>query len=226
MSTEHRRLLLDMFQAAVNAAAPAMCVPAHLPPRPKGRTIVVGGREGSSRDGSGRGSSLGRPFGAGWSSHAMATQCRASYIEVIEAWHPVPDASRRPCRTRGCSTLVCGAIPDDLVMVLFSGGGSALLTLHPGRISSRELQDLNTQLFNSGRGDRRDKLRAPSYQRPGRRPVGGRLLSRYVVCLSISDVPGDDPVNIASGPTGCRSHDLRRCARRAPAVCRSNSRCR
>ena len=101
MSIDYRRLLLAMFQAAVNAAAPALCVPAHLPPRPKGRTVVVGAGKAAA--------SMAAAVEAHWDGpieglvvtrYGHGVPCR--HIEVVEAAHPVPDeAGSRAARRIG-----------------------------------------------------------------------------------------------------------------------------
>jgi hydroxypyruvate reductase len=199
MSIDPRRLLLDMFQAAVNAAAPALCVPAHLPPRPKGRTIVVGGGKAAA--------AMAAAVEAHWDGpltglivtrYGHAVPCRD--VEVIEASHPVPDETGDRAARRMLE-LVTGLSPDDLVIVLLSGGGSALLTSPLDGLSLAELQHLNAQLLKSGAAI--DEINC--VRRHVSALAGGRLAAACyparVVSLSISDVPGDDPVNIASGPT-------------------------
>jgi hydroxypyruvate reductase len=199
MSIDPRRLLLDMFQAAVNAAAPALCVRAHLPPRPKGRTIVVGGGKAAA--------AMAAAVEAHWDGpltglivtrYGHAVPCK--HIEVIEASHPMPDEAGDHAARRMLQ-LVTGLSPDDLVIALLSGGGSALLTSPLDGLSLRELQSLSTQLLTSGAAI--DEINC--VRRHVGALAGGRLAAACyparVVSLSISDVPGDDPVNIASGPT-------------------------
>lgn len=199
MSIDPRRLLLDMFQAAVNAAAPALCVPAHLPPRPKGRTIVVGGGKAAAAMAAAVEAHWDVPFtGLVVTRYGHAVPCEN--IEVIEAAHPEPDEAGDHAARR-MQELVAGLSPDDLVIALLSGGGSALLTSPLDGLSLRELQHLNTQLLKSGAAI--DEINC--VRRHVSALAGGRLAAAChparVVSLSISDVPGDDPVNIASGPT-------------------------
>ena len=199
MSIDPRRLLLDMFQAAVNAAAPALCVPAHLPPRPKGRTIVVGGGKAAAAMAAAVEAHWDGPLtGLVVTRYGHAVPCK--HIEVIEASHPEPDEAGDHAARRMLE-LVAGLSPDDLVIALLSGGGSALLTTPLDGLSLRELQHLNTQLLKSGAAI--DEINC--VRRHVSALAGGRLAAAChparVVSLSISDVPGDDPVNIASGPT-------------------------
>jgi glycerate 2-kinase len=102
MSIDYRRLLLDMFQAAVDAAAPSLCVPAHLPPRPRGRTIVVGAGKAAA--------SMAAVVEAHWNGpleglvvtrYGHGVQCK--HIEVVEASHPVPDGAGLKFSTRSPS---------------------------------------------------------------------------------------------------------------------------
>jgi glycerate 2-kinase len=199
MSIDPRRLLLDMFQAAVNAAAPALCVPAHLPPRPKSRTIVVGGGKAAAAMAAAVETHWDGPLtGLVVTRYGHAVPCKN--IEVIEASHPVPDEAGDHAARRMLE-LVAGLSQDDLVIALLSGGGSALLTSPLDGLSLRELQRLNTQLLKSGAAI--DEINC--VRRHVSALAGGRLAAAChparVVSLSISDVPGDDPVNIASGPT-------------------------
>jgi glycerate 2-kinase len=199
MSIDPRRLLMDMFQAAVNAAAPALCVPAHLPPRPKGRTIVVGGGKAAAAMAAAVEAHWDGPLtGLVVTRYGHAVPCK--HIEVTEASHPEPDEAGDHAARRMLQ-LVAGLSPDDLVIALLSGGGSALLTSPLDGLALGELQHLNTQLLKSGAAI--DEINC--IRRHVSALAGGRLAAACyparVVSLSISDVPGDDPVDIASGPT-------------------------
>jgi hydroxypyruvate reductase len=188
-----------MFDAAVGAASPAVCVPPHLPAPPKGRTIVVG---------------------AGKAAAAMAAAVEAHYpgpveglvvtryghgaptsrIEVVEASHPVPDAAGREAAARVLAR-VQGLSSDDLVLALISGGGSALLALPAEGVTLEEKQIVNKALLKSGAtisemNSVRKHLSAIKGGRLARAAAPAR-----VVALMISDVPGDDLSVIASGPT-------------------------
>ena len=148
MSTNYRRLLLDMFQAAVNAAAPALCVPAYLPPRPKGRTVVVGAGKAAA--------SMAAAVEAHWNGpieglvvtrYGHGVPC--NHIEVVEASHPVPDEAGSKAARRILDK-VSGLTADDLVLVLISGGGSALLALPPDGITLADKQAINRALLKCG----------------------------------------------------------------------------
>jgi glycerate 2-kinase len=199
MSIDYRRLLLDMFQAAVNAAAPALCVPAHLPPRLKGRTIVVGAGKAAA--------SMAAAVEAHWNGpieglvvtrYGHGVPCK--YIEVVEASHPVPDEAGSNAARRILDK-VSGLTADDLVLVLISGGGSALLALPADHISLADKQEINRALLKCGA-----HIAEMNMVRKHLSAIkGGRLAvaaaPARVVTLAISDVPGDDLSIIASGPT-------------------------
>ncbi|MGH6803306.1 MAG: glycerate kinase type-2 family protein [Methyloceanibacter sp.] len=192
-------LLKAMFQAAVDAAAPSLCVPAHLPRRPKGRTIVIGAGKASG--------AMARAVEDQWEGpleglvvtrygHKLPT----TRIEVVEARHPVPDAAGREAAAR-ILKLVQGLTPDDLVLCLISGGGSALLALPAEGLTLEDKQAVNKALLKSGAtiGEMNAVRKHLSSIKGGRLAVAAS--PARVVALMISDVPGDDPSVIASGPT-------------------------
>ena len=157
------------------------------------------------------------------SSHATVTRCRAASIEIVEAAHPVPDAAglaaaRRIRRRRR------GSGSDDLVVALISGGGSALLRASGDGLTLDDKQDVNRALLKSGA--------TISEMNCVRRHLsaikGGRLAAAChparVVTLLMSDVPGDNPIDIASGPTVAGSDDVRRRAG-SPAPVRDRCTC-
>jgi hydroxypyruvate reductase len=199
MIGDHRALLRAMFDAAVNAAAPALCVPSHLPPAPKGRTIVVGAGKAAA--------AMAAAVEAHWSGaleglvvtrygHGAPTK----RIKVVEASHPVPDAAG-PAAAKAILDLVKGLTPDDLVLCLISGGGSALLALPGGDLTLADKQAVNGALLRSGAhiGEMNCLRKHLSAIKGGRLAVAAA--PARVVSLIISDVPGDDLSVIASGPT-------------------------
>jgi glycerate 2-kinase len=199
MNIDYRRLLLDMFQAAVNAAAPALCVPTHLPPRPKGRTVVVGAGKAAA--------SMAAVVEAHWNGpieglvvtrYGHGVPCR--HIEVVEASHPVPDEAGSKAARRILDK-VSGLTADDLVLVLISGGGSALLALPADGVSLADKQAINRALLKSGAhiAEMNTARKHLSAIKGGRLAVAAAPAP--VVALMISDVPGDDLSVIASGPT-------------------------
>lgn len=192
-------LLKAMFQAAVDAALPSLCVPAYLPKRPKGRTIVIGAGKASG--------AMAKALEDAWEGPIEGlVVTRYGYrvpterLEVIEAAHPVPDAAGREAARR-ILELVQGLTADDLVLCLISGGGSALLALPPEGITLEDKQAVNKALLKSGA-----TISEMNVVRKHLSAIkGGRLAAAAaparVVALMISDVPGDDPSIIASGPT-------------------------
>jgi hydroxypyruvate reductase len=188
-----------MFDAAVEAAAPARCVPPHLPTAPKGRTIVVGAGKAAA--------AMAAAVEAHWTGpleglvvtrygHGAPT----SRIKVVEASHPVPDAAG-PAAARAILDLVSGLTADDLVLSLISGGGSALLALPSGEVTLADKQAINRALLKSGAhiGEMNCVRKHLSAIKGGR--LAAAAAPARVVSLIISDVPGDDLSVIASGPT-------------------------
>ncbi len=192
-------LLRRMFDAAIAAAQPAHCLPAHLPPPPTGRTIVIGAGKASA--------AMARAFEDHWAGevtglvvtrYGHAVPCRK--IEIVEAAHPVPDAAGMAAARRIVDR-VAGLRADDLVVCLISGGGSALLALPPDGLALADKQDVNRALLASGAtiGEMNCVRRHLSAIKGGR--LGAACHPAQVVTLLMSDVPGDDPTDIASGPT-------------------------
>ncbi|WP_096785393.1 glycerate kinase [Rhodobacter sp. CZR27] len=194
------RLLRRMFEAAVAAALPARVVPPHLPAPPKGRTIVLGAGKASA--------AMARAVEEHWTGpleglvvtrYGHGVPC--DRIEIVEAAHPVPDEAGRMAAARMLA-MAEAAGPDDLVICLISGGGSALLAL-PAEdgLSLGDKQAINAALLRSGAdiGQMNTVRRHISAIKGGRLAVAAH--PARVVSLLISDVPGDDPAAIASGPT-------------------------
>ncbi len=199
---KQQALLRRMFDAAIASAQPALCIPAHLPePQSlgKGRLIVIGAGKASA--------AMARAVEDHWPAplsglvvtrYGYAVPCER--IEIVEAAHPVPDAAGEVAAQRMLQ-LVQGLTADDLVLCLISGGGSSLLPLPLPGLSLQHKQDLNRALLKSGA--------TISEMNCVRRHLsaikGGRLAAAChparVLTLLISDVPGDDPMDIASGPT-------------------------
>ncbi len=194
-----RALLRALFDAAVAAADPALAVPGHLPPPPRGRTVVVGaGKAAASMAAAVEGAWDGRLSGLVVTryGHAVAT----GRIEVVEAAHPVPDARGRDAAGR-ILRLVRDLGEDDLALVLISGGASALLSLPADGLSLADKQAVNRDLLASGAPiDEMNCVRKHLSAIKGGRLAEAAAPAR-VVTLAISDVPGDDPAVIGSGPT-------------------------
>jgi hydroxypyruvate reductase len=199
MSTNSRQLLESLFAAAVRAADPAACVPRHLPSPPPGRTLVIGAGKAAA--------AMARAVEEHWpgdieglvvTRYGHGVPCRR--IEVVEAAHPVPDEAGQRAAARMLAVLA-GLTSDDRVIALISGGGSALLALPFDGITLAEKQQMNRALLNSGASIAemncvRKHLSAVKGGRLAAAAYPARLLT-----LAISDVPGDDPAVIASGPT-------------------------
>lgn len=196
-------LLRRLFEAALAAADPALAVPRFLPRQPQGRTIVVGAGKAAA--------AMAKAVEDNWpdvagaplqglvvTRYGHALPCR--HIEVVEAAHPVPDQAGRDAAKR-ILAMVQGLGPDDLVLCLISGGGSALLSLPAPGITLEEKQAVNKALLRCGAAiDEMNCLRKHLSAIKGGRLAAAAAPAR-VVSLLISDVPGDDPAVIASGPT-------------------------
>src|SRR5881397_3802584 len=199
MKLAPRELLRRMFDAAINAAQPAHCIPPHLPAVPPGRLLVVGAGKASA--------AMARAVEDNWSGelsglvvtrYGYGVPCKR--IEIVEAAHPVPDAAGLDAARR-IQDLVLGLTADDLVLCLISGGGSSLLVAPLDGLTLEDKQAVNRALLKSGA--------SISEMNTVRRHLsaikGGRLAAACypakVVTLLISDVPGDNPMDIASGPT-------------------------
>ena len=196
--TDPSQLLRYLFATAVATADPMRVVAPHLPPRPKGRLIVIGAGKASARMAEAVEAHFGPCEGLVITRYGYARPCKG--IEIVEAAHPVPDAAG-VAATQRMLKLLDGLGPDDLVVALISGGGSALLCAPAHGMTLAEKQAINTALLASGA-----PISAMNVVRKHLSLVkGGQLAARAaparMVALLISDVPGDDPALIASGPT-------------------------
>jgi glycerate 2-kinase len=194
-----RELLLALFDAMVAEATPARILPSRLPEPPRGRTVVVGaGKAAAAMAAAVEAHWPGPLSGLVVTRYGHSVPCKR--VEVVEAGHPLPDAGGASAATRMLA-LVRGLSADDLVLALLSGGGSALLTLPAPGLSIADLQEVNRQLLISGAtiGDINCLRKHLSAISGGR--LGAACSPARVVTLLISDVPGDDPAVIASGPT-------------------------
>lgn len=204
-TAEIRAFLMKLFETAVSAAHPATCVPPHLPPVPEGGRIIV--------------------VGAGKAAAAMAQATERHYlelgqadrisgfvttrhgyglptriIEVIEAGHPVPDQNSIESAARALK-LAATAGPNDLVLALMSGGASALWSAPASGISFDAKQALTKQLLRSGaRITEMNCIRKHLSAIKGGKLAAAAYPARLIT-LAISDIPGDDPASIGSGPT-------------------------
>ncbi len=196
---DRRPLLRSLFDAAIAAAQPARCIAPHLPAPPKGRTVVIGAGKASA--------AMARAFEDHWpgpveglvvTRYGYAVPCQR--IEIVEAAHPVPDAAGLRATARILER-VTGLTEDDLVIALISGGGSSLLVAPADGLTLADKQAVNNALLRSGATitEMNCLRRHLSSVKGGR--LGAACHPARLVTLLISDVPGDDPIDIASGPT-------------------------
>lgn len=194
-----RQFLANLFDTAVAAADPRLILKDRLPPPPKGRTVVIGAGKGAAQ--------LAQAFEALWphpydgvvvTRYGYGAPCER--IKVMEAAHPVPDQAGIEA-ARALQDALRGLGPEDQVIALICGGGSSLLPAPPEGLTLEDLQALNSALLASGApisvmNDIRKQFSTVN---------GGRLAElaypAQVVSLVVSDVPGDDPGAVASGPT-------------------------
>jgi len=188
-----------MFDAAIASAQPAVCIPPHLPAAPRGRLVVVGAGKASA--------AMARAVEENWrgplsglvvTRYGYAVPCK--HIEIVEAAHPVPDAAGMHAAQR-ILKLVGNLHENDLVLCLISGGGSALMSLPAEGLTLEMKQNVSRALLASGAtiSEINCIRRHLSAIKGGR--LGAACFPAQVLTLLISDVPGDRPVDIASGPT-------------------------
>jgi glycerate 2-kinase len=192
-------LLRQMFDAAIAAAQPALCLPPHLPPPPKGRTIVIGAGKASAAMAQALEQHWPGPLeGLVVTRYGYDVPCQR--IEIVQAAHPVPDAAGLRAAGR-IGRLVNGLTPADLVIALISGGGSSLLVAPGPGLTLADKQAINTALLSSGAtiSEMNCVRRHLSALKGGR--LAAACYPARVLTLLISDVPGDRPEDIASGPT-------------------------
>ena len=197
--TDPRHLLRSMFDAAVAAAQPALCLPPHLPSPPKGRTIIIGAGKASAAMAQALEKHWPGPLeGVVVTRYGYEVPCER--IEIIQAAHPVPDAASLAASQRLLDK-VSGLTEDDLVIALISGGGSSLLVSPAPGLTLQDKQAINKALLASGAtiSEMNCVRRHLSDIKGGR--LGAACHPARLVTLLISDVPGDDPIDIASGPT-------------------------
>lgn len=199
MNSDHVSLLTSMFDAAIEAADPLASLKAHLPEKPKGRTVVIGAGKGAAQ--------MAAAFEQLWDGplsgvivtcYGYAAPCQ--HVKVLEASHPVPDEAGLAASAALFET-VRDLSADDLVVALVCGGGSSLLPSPPEGLTLADEQALNEALLASGA-----PIGAMNAIRKHCSTIkGGRLAKAAyparVVSLVVSDVPGDDPAQVASGPT-------------------------
>lgn len=199
MPINPRELLQNMFAAAIAAAQPARCVPSYIPAPPAGRLVVIGAGKASA--------AMARVVEEHWAGalsglvvtrYGSAVACQR--VEIIEAAHPIPDEAGVAAAQR-ILNLVHGLSADDAVLCLISGGASALLALPADGLTLNDKQAVNHALLKSGASisEMNCVRRHLSAVKGGRLAVACH--PARVVTLLISDVPGDNPLDIGSGPT-------------------------
>lgn len=199
MALAPRAFLTSLFEAAVAAADPLAAIRAHLPEPPKGRTIVVGAGKAASQMAAAFESLWNGPLeGVVVARHGPVADCKR--IRVLQSAHPVPDEAGL-AGSAELLRLVQGLTADDLVVALISGGGSSLLPAPPEGLTLADEIAVNKALLASGA-----PISAMNVVRKHvSRIKGGRLAfaaaPARVVSLIVSDVPGDNPAFVASGPT-------------------------
>lgn len=199
MPLDPKSFLTSIFDAAVAAADPNLTIARHLPPKPKGRTIVIGFGKGAAQ--------MAQAFESVWDGpYEGLIVTRYGYgastrnLDVVEAAHPVPDQAGLAAGRRMLE-LVSGLSADDLVIALVCGGGSALLPAPAGDLTLADEIAVNEALLASGA-----PIAAMNCVRKHVSNIkGGRLAAAAaparVVSLVVSDIPGDNPALVASGPT-------------------------
>jgi hydroxypyruvate reductase len=197
--TDPHAFLRRLFDAAIEAAQPAHCLPRFLPAAPRGRLVVIGAGKASAAMARALETHWPRPLsGVVVTRYGHRVPCER--VEILESAHPVPDEASVDAARRILGA-VEGLSADDSVVCLISGGGSALLTLPLDGLTLADKQAVNGELLRSGAsiGEMNTVRRHLSAIKGGRLAAACR--PARVVTLLISDVPGDNPVDIASGPT-------------------------
>lgn len=199
VSCSRRKLLRQLFNAAVASARPDRGVPPALPLPPAGRTIVIGAGKAAA--------AMARAVEQHWpgpveglvvTRHSHAVPCKR--IAVREAGHPIPDSAGLAA-TREMFSVLEGVTEDDLVLCLISGGGSSLLTAPPPGVALADIQTLSNELLRSGATISQMNCVRRHLSLAANGGLADRARPARIVTLAISDVPGDDPAMIASGPT-------------------------
>lgn len=204
--SRQRRILKELLDTAIAAAQPAVAVPPHLPALPKdGRIIVLGAGKASAamavavETAYASQGALDRLEGFVTTRHGYSLP--TSRIGVVEAGHPVPDEASRGAAERALS-LAATAGPNDLVLALLSGGASALWSAPAAGMTLADKQALTRELLKSGAPiDEMNLVRKHVSRIKGGRLARAAQYAREIVTLAISDVKGDDPAVIGSGPT-------------------------
>ncbi|MDR7123729.1 glycerate kinase [Pseudotabrizicola sp. 4114] len=198
MITDPPAFLRRLFDRAVEVADPMRSLAQHLPPRPAGRVVVVGAGKASARMAEAVEAAWGPCDGLVLTRYGYGRPCQG--IEIVEAAHPVPDAAGQAATARMLELLE-GLGEGDFVLALISGGASALLVAPSHDVTLAEKQAVNAALLASGAPiDRMNTVRKHLSRVKGGQLAAAAYPARMLT-LMISDVPGDDPAFIGSGPT-------------------------
>lgn len=191
-------LLCALFDRAVEVADPMRSLAAALPARPEGRVVVIGAGKASARMAEAVEAVWGPCEGLVITRYGYARPCAG--IEIVEAAHPVPDAAGADATARMLD--LCDSLGEgDMVLALISGGASALLVQPAGDITLAEKQALNAALLSSGAPIGQMNLLRKHLSRVKGGQLAAAAYPARMLALLISDVPGDDPAMIGSGPT-------------------------
>jgi glycerate 2-kinase len=191
-------LLRNLFDRAVEVADPMRSLAAHLPPKPAGRVVVIGAGKGSARMAEAVEAAWGPCEGLVITRYGYARPCKG--IEIVEAAHPVPDAAGAAATARMIA-LLSGLGEGDFVLALISGGASSLLVAPAVGISLADKQAVNAALLASGAPIGQMNILRKHLSRVKGGQLAAAAYPARMLTLMISDVPGDDPAFIGSGPT-------------------------
>ena len=197
-ANDPRGFLEALFGAAVARADPMEVMSDHLPPRPEGRLLVIGAGKASARMAEAVEAVYGPCEGLVLTRYGYARPCNG--IEIVEAAHPVPDRAGLEATAR-LLDMLAGLGPEVHVLALISGGGSALLCAPPEGMTLEDKQAVNEALLSSGAPISAMNVVRKQLSRVKGGRLGAACAPARLMTLVISDVPGDDPSEIASGPT-------------------------
>jgi len=196
--TEPLALLRRLFDEAVRAADPMRSLAAHLPPRPEGRAVLVGAGKASARMAEAVEAVWGPCEGLVITRYGYGRPCAG--VEIVEAAHPVPDEAGRAATAR-MLRLLEGLGEGDTVLALISGGASSLLVQPTGDMTLEDKRAVNAALLSSGAPIGHMNLIRKYLSRVKGGQLAAAAYPARMLALMISDVPGDDPAMIGSGPT-------------------------
>ena len=198
MITDPSKFLTSLFDRAVEVADPMRSLAAYLPEKPDGRVLVIGAGKASARMAEAVEAAWGPCEGFVITRYGYGRPCKG--IEIVEAAHPVPDAAG-VAATNKLLELLANLGPDDTVIALISGGASALLLAPAGDITLAEKQAVNSALLSSGAPISQMNIVRKHLSRVKGGQLAAAAYPAQMLSFLISDIPGDDPALIGSGPT-------------------------